>query len=210
MYTHKSNNLLLTLLQVMFPHLEGGGDMFLSFQQALVLCTPVDQPLSLELAYQYTQGVAPTVSEILSKMPRITKLEYDDEDDREGHEVEHLEDVASLLMIKADGRVFGGYANEAWVMDSTTRGGPRSFLFSLSDDVKFPFHGRDGTRYCLSCDQSSMMFGSQGDLALHSNGTCSVDLDSCFGTGSLSKDQYSFTNGGTSVPVEAIELWIVR
>lgn len=49
---------------------------------------------------------------------------------------------ASVVLIRANGQVFGGYASDAWDLSSTFGGTPRSFLFSISKDCKVPYTGR--------------------------------------------------------------------
>ena len=51
-------------------------------------------------------------------------------------------DPTVLLIKTSEGAVFGGYAADAWVFDDLYRGTPRSFLFSISRDVKLPYTGR--------------------------------------------------------------------
>merc|ERR1712107_698708 len=63
---------------------------------------------------------------------------------REGRNtVKVLEDCPTLMIIRSGGRVFGGYADEPWRNDGLTFGTSRCFLFSLSLDIKIPFHGRE-------------------------------------------------------------------
>lgn len=49
---------------------------------------------------------------------------------------------ASVVLIRANGQVFGGYASDAWDLSSTFGGTPRSFLFSITRDCKVPYTGR--------------------------------------------------------------------
>jgi len=49
---------------------------------------------------------------------------------------------ASVVLIRANGQVFGGYASDAWDLSSTFGGTPRSFLFSITKDCKVPYTGR--------------------------------------------------------------------
>jgi hypothetical protein len=48
----------------------------------------------------------------------------------------------TVVLLRANGQVFGGYAADAWDFADLFGGSPRSFLFSLSKDVKIPYHGR--------------------------------------------------------------------
>lgn len=49
----------------------------------------------------------------------------------------------SVLLVRSrSGHVFGGYAEDPWATTDLYYGTPRSFLFSLSRDVKLPYHGR--------------------------------------------------------------------
>lgn len=49
---------------------------------------------------------------------------------------------ATVILIKANGQVFGGYAADAWEFNGAFGGSPRSFLFSVTKDCKIPYHGR--------------------------------------------------------------------
>lgn len=50
---------------------------------------------------------------------------------------------ATVVVIKAtSGHVFGGYAATPWAFDDLFGGSPRSFLFSITRDVKVPYTGR--------------------------------------------------------------------
>ena len=51
-------------------------------------------------------------------------------------------DPSVLLIRSRSGHVFGGYAEDPWATTDLYYGTPRSFLFSLSRDVKLPYHGR--------------------------------------------------------------------
>merc|ERR1712232_1406394 len=66
-----------------------------------------------------------------------------DEKSGEPKTVKVLEDRATLVIIRSNGKVFGGYANEPWGTDGLTFGTARCFLFSMSYDIKIPFHGRE-------------------------------------------------------------------
>lgn len=47
-----------------------------------------------------------------------------------------------LLRVAGTGAVCGGFAADAWDFNGAFGGSPRSFLFSLTNDVKLPYHGR--------------------------------------------------------------------
>lgn len=49
---------------------------------------------------------------------------------------------ATVILIKANGQVFGGYAADPWDFTGMFGGSPRSFLFSVTKDCKIPYHGR--------------------------------------------------------------------
>jgi hypothetical protein len=48
----------------------------------------------------------------------------------------------TVLLLRAGGYVFGGYAAEPLEATDFFYGSPRCFLFSVSRDAKFPYHGR--------------------------------------------------------------------
>lgn len=49
---------------------------------------------------------------------------------------------ATILVVRANGYVFGGYAADAWDLSECYGGTPRSFLFSVTKDARVPFTGR--------------------------------------------------------------------
>jgi TLD len=48
----------------------------------------------------------------------------------------------TVILIRANGHVFGGYAADPWDGTDLFGGSPRSFLFSIDKDCKVPFTGR--------------------------------------------------------------------
>lgn len=49
---------------------------------------------------------------------------------------------ATVLVVRANGYVFGGYAADPWDLSQLYGGTPRCFLFSVTRDVRVPFTGR--------------------------------------------------------------------
>jgi hypothetical protein len=49
---------------------------------------------------------------------------------------------ATVILVKANGQTFGGYAADAWDFSGQYGGTTRSFLFSVSKDCKIPYTGR--------------------------------------------------------------------
>ena len=50
--------------------------------------------------------------------------------------------AGTVVLVKAAGHVFGGYAASEWRFDGTFHGSPKNFLFSLTRDAKLPYTGR--------------------------------------------------------------------
>jgi hypothetical protein len=48
----------------------------------------------------------------------------------------------TVVLVRANGNVFGGYAADAWDFSGRFTGTPRCFLFSVTKDVRIPYHGR--------------------------------------------------------------------
>lgn len=48
----------------------------------------------------------------------------------------------TVIIVRANGEIFGGYAADSWDCTGFFGGTPRSFLFSMTKDTKIPFHGR--------------------------------------------------------------------
>ena len=70
------------------------------------------------------------------------EVDFEDEDGNITTE-KLMEQTPTLMIIKSNGKVFGGYATDPWRHDGSTFGNPRCFLFSISYDIKIPFHGRE-------------------------------------------------------------------
>uniref|UniRef100_A0A7S3UYA2 Oxidation resistance protein 1 n=1 Tax=Aplanochytrium stocchinoi TaxID=215587 RepID=A0A7S3UYA2_9STRA len=139
-----------------------------------------------------------------------------------------MEETPTVLIIRANGKVFGGYATQPWRHDGTTFGDARCFLFSISNDIKIPFHGRqtlppppqveeneDGPRLpafgVLRSSDNSLQFGVK-DLVLNANlNECSSELEYSFGVGLArgSKESKILLAGSETFQVDEIELWAI-
>lgn len=49
---------------------------------------------------------------------------------------------ASVVLVRSNGQVFGGYAADPWDLSDYFGGSPKCFLFSLTRDTKIPYTGR--------------------------------------------------------------------
>ncbi len=62
----------------------------------------------------------------------------------------------TMVIIRSGEYIFGGYATDQWKFDGSRGGNPKGFLFSVTLDMKIPYHGRQKD------SQSGVMGGSSG------------------------------------------------
>jgi len=139
-----------------------------------------------------------------------------------------LAPIPTVLLIKANGQIFGGYASQPWRTDGIEFGNSRCFLFSLSKDIKIPFQGRDTlpvnpetVKFCqenelpvpkfsvLKSDRKILQFGPS-DLVIHANFTnCSSELEHSFGIRLPpgSQETRTLLAGSEIFNIDSIELW---
>ena len=136
----------------------------------------------------------------------------------------------TVIICKAGGNVFGGYASEQFRSDETSFGDSKTFLFSISHDIKLPFHGRkllplppnivgdDIPMEAASTTTPSLRAGSDyiqfgvNDLVLRKGfSNCSSDLENSFGVGMRrgSDESKALLGGAQTFAVDEIELYRV-
>ena len=136
----------------------------------------------------------------------------------------------TVLLLKSGNRIFGGYASDSWKDDGASFGDSKSFLFSVSLDLKFPFHGRkllpappkivgddipieahNNTVPSLVAGKDFVQFGV-GDLVLRKGlSNCSSELEGSYGLGLRrgSSEASTILAGSKTFAVDEIELWHV-
>ncbi len=191
---------------------------------ALIYALPIPAPESIEtkLLYASWRDDERSVAKMISTMPKTRST------DPSGRVFEFMEDIPTIMLIKANGQVFGGFASQPWREDGQSFGNARCFLFSLTKDVKVPFHGRETLpvspatlKYCIDngiqppkysvllSDLKKLQFGVE-DLYIDSDfKNCSSSLEHSFGFGLVpgSAEATSFLSGSEKFDIEEIELW---
>ena len=202
---------------------------------ALFMCLPlsssVDFPATKLLFASSDTDTPNTIKALITSLP-FDEIEYEDDDGNTATE-KVMEEIPTVVLIKANGRVFGGYANEPWRSDGTTFGNSKCFLFSISLDIKIPFHGRNTlaptvkpennddeeesvmsqqklpTYATLKSDEKSFQFGVYDLVISNDFKTCSSNLEYTFGCGLQREgsDAKTLLAGSESFQIEEIELW---
>ena len=201
---------------------------------ALFMCLPlsssVDFPATKLLFSSADTDTPNTIKALTNSLP-FDEIEYEDDDGNTATE-KVMEEVPTVVIIKANGRVFGGYANEPWRTDGTTFGNSKCFLFSISLDIKIPFHGRNTlaptvkpesndeeesvmsqqklpSYATLKSDEKSFQFGVYDLIISNDFKTCSSNLEYTFGCGLQREggDAKTLLAGSESFQIEEIELW---
>lgn len=123
------------------------GSRLLSNAEALTLftCLPFGAPMTAEEALLAT---SPAAASGLGALPPLTRLlfaTYADAPSTQGFLAKYLSSGhkgPTVVLVKANGQVFGGYAADGWDFSGFFGGSPRSFLFSVTKDTKIPYTGR--------------------------------------------------------------------
>lgn len=86
----------------------------------------------------------------------------------------------TIMLCRSGNYVFGAHISNPWRTDAVRFGNPKCFLFSVTLDVKFPYHGRqkdsrsqmytsDGPQHdCVLVAPNFLQFGLK-DLIMESN-----------------------------------------
>ena len=68
--------------------------------------------------------------------------------------------MSFVIVLQVGQRIFGGYSGTPWNQNSTRFGTPKSFLFSLTFDVKVPYKGQKaGVSCCLWAADEAITWG---------------------------------------------------
>ena len=123
------------------------------------------------------------------------------------------------MIIQSGDFIFGAYANQTLLpTDDKWTGSPSCFLFSITMDLKIPYHGRSPPgkgQFDHPCaffaSYDKLTFGN-GDIVLDSLlETGSSQLEQCFGLG-ISKTSHAATTllaGVRDFAIDKLELWQV-
>ena len=116
----------------------------------------------------------------------------------------------TLIVVRANGYVFGGFAAAKWNSNGVPFGDQSScFLFSLTNDAFIPAHGQSEDPCKLFATEDSITFGRE-DLRIAGNfDDCSSHLENSYGVGLV----YGGTKAGTFLAgqpnfvAEVVEVW---
>lgn len=208
--------------------------------ESLILCLPFGQsnhPPSTRLLYATWQDNAVRqVRNVLAAMP-VESDEYEDEDEtgQAAQATLRPRRISTVVVVRANGRVFGGFCDDPWDVSGANLGSSRCFLFSSALDIKIPFQGRktlppptqqqqsddmsddednqDAPQFsACRCDNKTMQFGV-GDLVLTGNlSACSSQLENtfCLGVKPGSDEANTLLAGSSVFKVDELELWAVE
>ena len=117
----------------------------------------------------------------------------------------------SLVLIKANNQVFGGFAASKWVSDGVPKREKSStFLFQLTKDAFIPYGGQSEDPFYMLATPDSLSFGGD-DLKLSGLqfDRCSSSLEHSFGLGFLyeSSKAKEFMAGKHHFVPDIVEVW---
>lgn len=124
----------------------------------------------------------------------------------------------SLLLIQSGEFVFGAYLSHPLRVTGTGwAGSPACFVFSVTFDVKMPYHARnppDGASLkrpvAFLAEREKLCVGN-GDLVIHDGGLGQSALENCYGMGLTfaSSEAGCFLAGQKEFPIDELELWAI-
>jgi hypothetical protein len=123
------------------------------------------------------------------------------------------------VLIQSGAFRFGAYLSHALLPTCSWSGSPACFLFSLSLNIKLPYHARG----VESADkklkepmaifaQDDRIFFGNGDLTIDANiSTGTSELENCFGVGlrPLSQEAYCLLAGSPVFHIDTLEIWSI-
>ena len=112
---------------------------------------------------------------------------------------------------------FGASVSDAFPGENLAFGSPKAFLFSLTLDLKIPYHGRNGKPFddagnakkhgCVRVTADKIEFGAS-DLVIEDDlDTCSSVLESSFGLGLDDDDAVALLAGAQTFAIDTLEIW---
>jgi len=124
----------------------------------------------------------------------------------------------SLLIIQSGQFVFGAYLTHPLrVTSSGWAGSPACFMYSVTLDVKMPYHARNPPAnasfkkpVAFIAERDKLCVGN-GDLIINDGGFCHSDLENCYGMGLTfgSSEAGCFLAGQNEFSIDELELWAV-
>ena len=139
------------------------------------------------------------------------------------NEVQHVQSQ-TVVLIRTGDFVFGGFITDPWRVDGQRFGNPKGFLFSITLDLKFQYHGRQkdarsqgyGMGHvqhdCAMITPDLIQFGLsdlniEGDFNL-----CTSELEYSYGIGLQpgSLDAKTLLAGSPTFKIDHIEVWALQ
>ena len=116
----------------------------------------------------------------------------------------------TLVVVRANGYVFGGFAAAKWNNDGVPFGDQSScFLYSLTNDAFIPAHGQSEDPCKLYATEDSITFGKE-DLRIAGNfDDCSSHLENTYGVGLVfgGTKAGTFLAGEPNFVADLVEVW---
>jgi len=120
--------------------------------------------------------------------------------------------------------LFGAYVTHRWRLDGERFGSPKCFLFSVTLDLKFPYHGRQKDTQtdtqpgmapehdCVRASSSLIQLGLRDLLISQDFDACSSELEYSYGVGLKpgSKEAASMLCGSSLFSIAQVEAWSVH
>ena len=113
----------------------------------------------------------------------------------------------TTILLKVGARAFGGFAATPWNSKGVRFGTPKSFLFSIDQDMVLPYHGKGEQACCLFGSPASISFGTQDLVVADNFASCSSQLESAYGIGLSEEEAGKFLAGSTQFVPDEVEVW---
>ena len=124
----------------------------------------------------------------------------------------------TVFVARAGEFVFGAYVSETFKTDGAPFGSPRAFLFSLTLDLKLPYHGATALASALegakvkkhgsiTATDAKISFGASDFVIDESLSTCASTLEGSFGVGLDDDAAASLLAGAATFAVDHLEIW---
>jgi hypothetical protein len=124
------------------------------------------------------------------------------------------------MVIKSGSYTFGAFLSHPLIPSGSWMGSPASFLFSITLDMRIPYHGRQPPQVgsgsitipkAFFADREHIEIGN-GDLFIEPNLTrARSEIEGCFGIGltQSSREARGFLAGSSEFSVDELEVWSV-
>ena len=135
-----------------------------------------------------------------------------------------LNNSPSLILIQSGSFVFGAYLSHPLrVSEGKWVGAPTCFLFSVTLDLKLPYHarnlpeaaleqtpGKGASPVAFMCGRNELVIGN-GDLIIKEGGLGSSGIENCYGIGLNfgSSESECLLAGQGEFPIDEVECWMI-